>query len=53
MDAASKDADPTTVPSSDIDASAPVGRLVEETAAAFERIGMPLSRRWVRKRAPP
>ena len=46
MDAASKDSGPTTVPSSDIDASAPVGRLVEETAAAFERIGMPLSRRW-------
>jgi release factor glutamine methyltransferase len=46
LDAASKDAGPTTVPSSDIDASAPVGRLVEETAAAFERIGMPLSRRW-------
>ena len=46
MDAASRDAGPTTVPSSDIDAYAPVGRLVEETAAAFEGMGMPLARRW-------
>ncbi len=46
MDAAPRDAGPTTVPSSDIDASAPVCRLVEETAAAFEGMGMPLARRW-------
>ncbi len=46
MDAASRDAGPTTVPSSEIDASAPIGRLVEETAAAFEGVGMPLARRW-------
>jgi len=46
LDAASRDAGPTTVPSSDIDAYAPVGRLVEETAAAFEGMGMPLARRW-------
>ena len=46
MDAAPRDDGPTTVPSSDIDASAPVGRLVEETAAAFEGVGMPLARRW-------
>ena len=46
MDAASTDTGPTTVPSSDIDASAPVGRLLEETAAAFEGMGMPLARRW-------
>ena len=46
MDAVFGEAGPTTVPSSEIDASAPVGRLVEETAAAFERMGMPLARRW-------
>ena len=46
MAAAPRDAGPTTVPSSAIDASAPVGRLVEETAAAFEGVGMPLARRW-------
>ena len=46
MDAASKDAGPTTVPSADVDVSVPIGRLVEETAAAFEGIGMPLARRW-------
>ncbi len=46
MDAVPGDAGPTTVPSSEIDASAPVVRLVEETAAAFERMGMPLARRW-------
>ena len=46
MDATSGDAGPTRVPSSDIDVSAPVGRLVEETAAAFEGMGMPLARRW-------
>jgi len=34
------------VPSSDIDVSAPVGRLLEETSAAFEGMGMPLARRW-------
>ena len=46
MDAVPKEAGPTTVPSSEIDTSVPVGRLVEETSAAFERIGMPLARRW-------
>ncbi len=46
MDAAPRDAGPTTVPSSDIDASAPVCRLVEETVAVFEGMGMPLARRW-------
>ena len=30
------------------DASAPAGRLVEETTAAFELMGMPLPRRWAR-----
>jgi release factor glutamine methyltransferase len=29
-----------------LDTSAPAGRLVEETAAAFDAIGMPLARRW-------
>ena len=46
MDAASRDAGPTTVPAIGIDLSAPVGRLLEETAASFEGIGMPLARRW-------
>ena len=46
MDAASKNAGLTRVPSPGIDASAPIGRLVEETAAAFEGMGMPLARRW-------
>ena len=45
MDAAPKDAGPTVVPSS-VDVTAPVGRLVEETAATFEGMGMPLARRW-------
>ena len=45
MDAAPKDAGPTAVPSS-VDVTAPVGRLVEETAATFEGMGMPLARRW-------
>jgi release factor glutamine methyltransferase len=46
LDAASKDAGPTAIPSSSVDVSAPVGRLVEETAATFESMGMPLARRW-------
>jgi release factor glutamine methyltransferase len=45
LDAAPKDAGPTAVPSS-VDVTAPVGRLVEETAATFEGMGMPLARRW-------
>lgn len=45
MDAAPRDAGPTAVPSS-VDVPAPVGRLVEETASAFEGMGMPLARRW-------
>ena len=45
MDAAPKDAGSTAVPSS-VDVTAPVGRLVEETAATFEGMGMPLARRW-------
>jgi PrmC N-terminal domain len=39
---------PTPVPRSSLDASAPVGRLVEQTTAAFEGKGMPLARRWAR-----
>jgi release factor glutamine methyltransferase len=46
LDAAPKDAGPTAVPASSVDVSAPVGRLVEEAAAAFEGMGMPLARRW-------
>jgi release factor glutamine methyltransferase len=46
LDAASRDAGPTTVPAIGIDLSAPVGRLLEETAASFEGIGMPLACRW-------
>jgi release factor glutamine methyltransferase len=46
LDAAPKDAGPTAVPSSSVDVSAPVGRLLEQTAAAFEDMGMPLARRW-------
>ncbi len=45
MNAAPKDAGLTAVPSS-VDVTAPVGRLVEETAATFEGMGMPLARRW-------
>jgi release factor glutamine methyltransferase len=30
------------------DTSAPVGRLTEQTTAAFEALGMPLARRWAR-----
>ena len=45
MDAAPRDAGPTAVPPS-IDPSAPVGRLLEETTATFEGMGMPLARRW-------
>jgi release factor glutamine methyltransferase len=33
-------------PRAALDTSAPAGRLVEETAAAFEAMGMPLARRW-------
>ena len=46
MDAAPRDAGPTAVPSSAVDVSAPVGRLVEATAAVFEGMGMPLAGRW-------
>jgi release factor glutamine methyltransferase len=46
LDAARKDAVLTAVPSSAIDVSAPVGRLLEETVAAFEGMGIPLARRW-------
>jgi release factor glutamine methyltransferase len=46
LDAASKDAGPTTLCSASIDVSAPVGSLVEQTVAAFEGMGMPLARRW-------
>jgi release factor glutamine methyltransferase len=45
LDATSRETGPT-VPSEAIDTSAPVGRLVEETTAAFENVGMPLARRW-------
>ena len=46
MDAASRDAGPTAVPAFSIDASAPVGRLLEQTISAFEDMGIPLARRW-------
>ena len=39
------DAGPTAVPRS-VDASASIGRLLEETTAAFESMGMRLARRW-------
>ena len=45
MDAAPKEAGPPAVPLS-VDPSAPVHRLLEETTAAFEGMGMPLARRW-------
>jgi release factor glutamine methyltransferase len=48
LDAASNDAGPTAVPASSVDVSAPVGRLLEETAAVFEGMGMPLARRWAK-----
>ncbi|MDP9480178.1 MAG: peptide chain release factor N(5)-glutamine methyltransferase [Actinomycetota bacterium] len=46
MDAASSPAGPTAAPSSSLDPSAPAGRLLEQTTAKFEAMGMPLARRW-------
>ena len=46
MAATSREAGPSPVPTNSIDTSVPVGRLLEETAAAFEGAGMPLARRW-------
>ncbi len=45
-DAVSKNLGPTRGPLVSLDASAPVGRLLEQTTAAFEAVGMPLARRW-------
>jgi release factor glutamine methyltransferase len=45
-DAASTNLGPPRGPLDYLDASAPVGRLLEQTAAAFEATGMPLARRW-------
>jgi release factor glutamine methyltransferase len=46
LDAVSKDAGSTVDRPFSIDASAPVGRLLTQTTAAFESMGMPLARRW-------
>jgi release factor glutamine methyltransferase len=45
-DADSKNLGPTRGPLVSLDASAPVGRLLEQTTAAFEAVEMPLARRW-------
>ena len=45
-DAASTNLGPARGPLDYLDASAPVGRLLEQTTAAFEATGMPLARRW-------
>src|SRR3712207_3182987 len=37
---------PTPIPPFSLDATVPAGRLLEQTAAAFEGMGMPLARRW-------
>jgi release factor glutamine methyltransferase len=45
-DAVPRDLGPTPSPLDSLDAFAPVGHLLEQTAAAFEGRGMPLARRW-------
>jgi len=45
-EAASTNLGPARGPLDSLDASAPVGRLLEQTTAAFEATGMPLARRW-------
>ena len=45
-DTASTNLEPAPRPLGSMDASAPVGRLLEQTTAAFEAIEMPLARRW-------
>lgn len=45
-DAASTNLRPTREPLGSLDASAPVGRLLEQTTVAFETVDMPLARRW-------
>jgi release factor glutamine methyltransferase len=37
---------PTPIPRFSLDASVPAGRLLEQTTAAFEGMGMPLASRW-------
>ncbi|MBD0357141.1 MAG: hypothetical protein ICV57_08190, partial [Rubrobacter sp.] len=45
-DAVPRDLGPTPSPLDSLDAFAPVGHLLEQTAAVFEGRGMPLARRW-------